>query len=67
MEDRDTAQRPAGPLGEVGVELRVQRLDKGAHEGDFEGGTGDGAFADEVGGWRRSVSKQSVAKIEGVP
>jgi hypothetical protein len=41
MEHRDTAERSACPLLEVGVKLWIQCLEKGTHERDLERRTGD--------------------------
>jgi hypothetical protein len=36
VENRDTAQCATTPLNEVLVEVRMECLDEGTHEGDFE-------------------------------
>ena len=48
VEDGDTAQRTAEPLAMVLLELGVDGLEEGSHEGKLPGGTNDGALVLDV-------------------
>lgn len=48
VEDRNTAERAAGPLGLVLGELWVHRLQEGADEGHLEGRASNGALRSDV-------------------
>lgn len=48
VKNRYTTQRTASPLGKVGVELGVECLYEGSHEGNLERWASDGAFPPEI-------------------
>jgi hypothetical protein len=48
MKDRDTTQITAVPFGLVLMELGINRLEEGAHEGDLPCWTDNGAFEPDV-------------------
>lgn len=51
VEDRYAAKRTTSPLSKVCLEPGMESLYKGAHKGDLESRTCDGAFPYNVGGW----------------
>lgn len=48
MEDGNTAEGSACPLGQITVEFGVEGLQEGSHEGNLEAGASNGSFAVNV-------------------
>lgn len=53
VENRDTAERSAQPLGIIFLELRVDRLQEGPNEGDLESRAHDRALVPDVADYDR--------------
>ena len=48
MEDGDTAQGTGFPFAQVALKCRVERIEEGAHDGDFEPWTCNALFVELI-------------------